>query len=289
MFYHAPYGTLPHEEKKLIVLCRWFCLLACLPGLALASDRRPPVYPFALVNVWWKCSQTTDDLQELRVDFEIVREVSADYALYIAPLGLIRLAEIAAYGGLQTQVHAWNSLHQQKPLTIGRGALFSRWARDGGKVPLAFMRGEAETYYEADGYEGEFASVRSRYAWRSGHYSYRLVREQVSPPAGYSGRWYAASIERRGAGEVPQYIGSLFFEGKHFPLRPRIANFVEVYGRRSQIPESEVIFSPPQINGQPCLPERVTPNFSVKYPKRYATFEQLPDGRARVVAVPEGY
>ena len=273
------------------LLLRLCCCLLWVATATAAEGRRPPVYPFALVNVWWKCTQTTDDLQELRVDFEIVREVSADYALYIAPLGLIRLAEISAYGGVQTQVHAWNSLAEQRPLTIGRGALFSRWARDSGKVPLAFMRGDAATHYEADGYEGEFASVRSRYVWRSGHYRYRLLREQVPPPVGYSGRWYAALIERldAGAGEAPHYIGSLFFEGQRFPLRPRIANFVEVYGRRSQIPESEVIFSPPQINGRPCQPERVTPNFSAKYPKRYATFEQLPDGRARVVAVPEGY
>ncbi len=273
------------------IFLRLFCLLLCLPAGLLADERRPPVYPFALVNVWWKCAQTTDDLEELRVDFEIVREIAADYAFYIAPLGLIRLAEITAYGGLQTQVHAWSSLAEKKPLTIGRGALFSRWARDGGKVPLAFLRGDAATHYEADGYEGEFGSVRSRYAWRSGHYSYRLVREAAPPPAGYVGRWYAASIERRGPGasEERHYIGSLFFEGSRFPLRPRMSNFVEVYGRRSQIPESEVIFSPPLINGQSCRPERVTPHFSPKYPKRYATFEELPDGRARVVAVPEGY
>ncbi len=63
------------------LLLRLCCCLLWVATATAAEERRPPVYPFALVNVWWKCTQTTDDLQELRVDFEIVREVSADYAL----------------------------------------------------------------------------------------------------------------------------------------------------------------------------------------------------------------
>ena len=264
-------------------------LIACvLAGGGLAADQRPPVYPFSLVNVWWKCARTTDDLEELRIDVEIVRDIPSGHALYIAPLGQIWLAEISAYGGLQTQVQAWRSLHDRRSLALGRGALFSRWAADGGQVPLEFLRGDAATHYETGGYEGEFGSVRSRYVWRSGQYRFRLVREQVPPPAGQRGRWYAASIERADGSER-HYIGSLFFEGSRFWLRPRMASFVEVYGRGSRIPEAEVIFSPPVINGSDCLPERVTPHFSAKFPTRYATFERLPDGRARVVAVPDGY
>jgi hypothetical protein len=205
--------------------------------------RTPPKYPWHLVDIWWTSPASTPSFSELAIDFEIVGDVPDDVDLYIAPLGLVQIGQIEAYGGVQTSIRGWPSKSDRRMSPIGRGGIFSRWSVDEQPLTLDEASGPPGTHYEAADYENQFVSVRRRVPWTSGRYTYFLRRSKRSP-----GLWFTASVRELRSGKEVE-IGSLRFDSAHRSLAPSIAAFVEIYGATSQIPEVAVIFSEPRVDG----------------------------------------
>lgn len=246
--------------------------------------KRPPKYPWHLVDVWWTSGQATPAFSELAIDFEIVGELAEDVHLYIAPLGLVEIGGIPAYGGVQTSISGWPSKTSKRLVPIGRGGIFSRWSRNDEPLGLDAVTGPPGAHFEADDYEGQFLSVRSRMAWKSARYTFFLRRANVP-----RGRWFTASIKELASGTETQ-IGSLRFDDENGSLAESIAAFVEVYGSTSVIPKVTVTFSEPRVDGA-RRPETVT---TISYPDngtdgsiRFATAKKS-GGRVMVTTVPAG-
>lgn len=232
------------------------------PGL------RPPRYPWHLVDIWWTSPASTPSFSELAIDFEIVGDVSDDVDLYIAPMGLVQIGGIDAYGGVQTSIRGWPSKTERRLAPIGRGGIFSRWSVDNQPLTLDQASGPAGTHFEAADYENEFLSVRRRIDWNAGRYTYFLRRSKKTP-----GLWFTASVRELGSGRETE-IGSIRFDSADRSLGSSIAGFVEIYGAKSRIPELSVIFSEPRVDGK----RRRGTTMSVVYPEhgtdgsvRYAT------------------
>ncbi|MEO8379864.1 MAG: hypothetical protein ABI779_09400, partial [Acidobacteriota bacterium] len=195
----------PTAKNALRVLL--FLLLALAAQVALARRAfTPPRYPWHLVDLWWTSAASTPTFSELAIDFEIVGEVPDGVDLYIAPLGLVQVGKIPAYGGVQTAIRGWPGKKDRRMLPIGRGGIFSRWSVDGEPVSLDEATGPAGTHYEAADYEDEFVSVRRHVAWKSGRYTYFLRRSKMS-----GGLWLKASVRELASGQETE-IGSLRFD-----------------------------------------------------------------------------
>jgi hypothetical protein len=204
---------------------------------------RPPKYPWHLVDVWWTSGKATPAFSELAIDFEIDGELPEGVHLYIAPLGLVEIGGISAYGGVQTSISGWPSKTSKRLVPIGRGGIFSRWSRNDEPLGLDAATGPSGAHYEADDYEQQFLSVRSRMDWKSGRYTYFLRRANVP-----RGRWFTASVKELASGRQTE-IGSLRFDDDDGSLGDSIAAFVEVYGSTSVIPQVTVTFSEPRVDG----------------------------------------
>jgi hypothetical protein len=258
------------------ILFRAMLLVAVMSTSQVSSARpglRPPEYPWHLVDIWWTSPASTPSFSELAIDFEIVGDVPADVDLYIAPMGLVQIGGIDAYGGVQTSIRGWPSKTDRRLTPIGRGGIFSRWSVDDQPLPLDHATGPSGTHFEAADYENEFLSVRRRVAWNSGRYTYFLRRTKKTP-----GLWFTASVRELRSGRETE-IGSLRFGSGDRSLGPSIAGFVEIYGTTSRIPELSVIFSEPRIDGK----RRPGTTMSVVYP------DHGTDGSVRyATASPEG-
>ncbi len=244
----------------------------------------PPKYPWHLADVWWTSRTSTPSFSELAIDFEIVGDVPAGVDLYIAPLGLIEIGGISAYGGVQTSIRGWPGKEDRRLVPIGRGGIFSRWSEDDEPLSLDDAAGPAGTHYEAAGYEGKFVSVRRRVDWKSGRYTYFLRRAKRT-----GGLWFTASVRELASGKETE-IGSLRFDASDRSLSESIAAFVEIYGSTSVIPRATIIFSEPRVDGA----KRPGTKTTINYPDndtdgsmRFATASQSGD-RVTVTLVPAG-
>lgn len=259
-------------------------LILSAPGLLARPALAPPKYPWHLVDIWWTSPTPTPAFTELAIDFEIVGDVPQGIDLYIAPLGLVQIGEIEAYGGIQTSIRGWPSKKDRRMSPIGSGGIFSRWSVDDSPLTLDEATGPAGTHYEAADYENQFVSVRRHIAWTSGRYTYFLRRSQQ-----IRGFWYTASVREAASGKETE-IGSLRFDSADRSLAASVAAFVEIYGTKSRIPELTIIFSEPRVDGS----RRPATKVSIVYPDngtdgaiRFATASQA-GKRVIVHLVPEG-
>ena len=281
----APFpDTLSPMSKSRMGAILFLALILAAPGLWARPALTPPKYPWHLVDIWWTSPTPTPAFTELALDFEIVGAVPPGIDLYIAPLGLVQIGEIDAYGGIQTSIRGWPSKTDRRMSPIGRGGIFSRWSVDDRPLTLDEATGPAGTHYEAADYENQFVSVRRHIAWTSGRYTYFLRRSQR-----IRGFWYTASVREVASGKETE-IGSLRFDAADRSLSSSIAAFVEIYGSTSRIPELTIIFSEPRVDGS----RRPATETSIVYPDngtdgaiRFATASRA-GKRVIVHLVPKG-
>lgn len=234
--------------------CRIFFLSLCLfSSLCFAQqiNREPPKYPWHLSNYFWNCPAVNQDLSSLSFEFKVAGALTEKDGIYIAPLGLAHIGGIPLYGGIQTNTGGWRSKSERRIVKVGKGGIFSRWAEDNKTVSLDHADGDAQTLFEAAGYEGNFVSVRKKFSWDTTVYRYQLKRVGDIAP-GQNSAWFAASVIDMQTAAVHE-IGRLKFDGANLKLGKTLASFVEIYaGDGTSFPTMTVSFKPPVINGRAC-------------------------------------
>jgi hypothetical protein len=202
--------------------------------------------PWHLVDIWWDIGQDTP-FESLAVDVTISDDVPSTVNLYIAPIGLGHLSKTPFYGGIQTQADGYTK-KDQKLRTIGPGFLFSMW----GERSTDAVRPADGGFFQSSGHEGDFVSVRRPFEWKKGKYTYRLIRMDQQMIDGKPYTWVGAFVYSHEKDENV-FVGALRFKGEKLVLDRKVANFVEVYGRRrpvADIPKVTVTFGPPVVNGK---------------------------------------
>ncbi len=223
------------------------------PGLFAATGQgQPPAdekklapMPWHLVDHWWDLGEDAP-FESLAVDVTISDDVPDSINLYISPIGLGHLSKTPFYGGIQTQADG-NTRKDSKLRTIGPGFLFSMW----GERSLEAIRPADGGFLQSSGHEGDFVSVRRPYAWKKGKYTYRLTRMDREMVDGQPTTWVGAFVHAHEKDENV-FVGALRFKGEKLILDRKVANFVEIYGRRrpvADIPKVTVTFGPPVVNG----------------------------------------
>jgi hypothetical protein len=239
-------------------------LSICL-GTAAGEDQPPteePKYapmPWHLVDTWWDIGQETP-FESLAVDVTVGDDVPSAVTLYIAALGLGHLSKTPFYGGIQTQADGYTK-RDQKVRPLGPGFLFSMW----GERSHDAIRPSEGGFCQSSGHEGDFVSVRRAYAWKKGKYTYRLTRMDREMIDGTPHTWIGAFVYAHEKDENV-FVGALRFKGEGLVLDRKVANFVEVYGRRrpvADIPRVTVTFGPPVVNGVAAT----KPTAEAVYPK----------------------
>ena len=107
-------------------------------------------------------------------------------------------------------------------------------------------------FFQSSGHEGDFVSVRRPFEWKKGKYTYRLTRMDQEMIDGKPYTWVGAFVYSHEKDENV-FVGALRFKGEKLVLDRKVANFVEVYGRRrpvADIPKVTVTFGPPVVNGK---------------------------------------
>jgi hypothetical protein len=204
----------------------------------------------SLVNMTWDCSFRDTDIETLSLEMFLTDDLGPENTIYIAPI-FGRINGEGFYGGIQTNVRGWRSKRDRSNFELGRGAIFSRWAEDGRRLPIDYADGDSTAIFESDNYEGSFVSVRKAVPWRKGVWRFE-VRRQPRKDSQSDTAWFSAHlIEERTKAETT--IGMLRFDGKAFKASQSFTSFVEIYGlKHSGIPRVEVGFKPPILNGIPC-------------------------------------
>jgi hypothetical protein len=203
--------------------------------------------PWHVVDLWWDLG-TNQAFDSYSIDIDIQDDIPDNLNLYIAPIGLGKLSGQGFYGGLQT--HS-DGLSVTEPVGqgIGRGIIFSRWdERDTAAIRPAAPGG----YYQSSGSEGDFVSVRAKYAWTKGHYTYRLVKMDHGIVHGDKGTWVGGFVYSHERNENA-FIGAMWFTGEDLVLDKAIASFVEIYGGRipiESIPTFRIRYGHPTVNGK---------------------------------------
>jgi hypothetical protein len=222
-------------------------------SLSLAAGGDPPgkdekgyaPMPWHLVDNWWDIGEDKP-FESLALDVTISDDVPASVNLYIAPVGLAHLSKNPLYGGIQTQADGYTR-KDPKLRAIGPGFLFSMW---GERSPDAIRPADGG-FHQSSGHEGDFVSVRRPFEWKKGKYTYRLARMDREEIGGKPYTWVGAFVYSHDKDEN-LFVGALRFKGEKLVLDRKIANFVEVYGRRrpvADIPKVTVTFGPPVVNG----------------------------------------
>jgi hypothetical protein len=194
------------------------------------------------------------------VDVTISDDVPSSVNLYIAPIGLGHLNKTPFYGGIQTQVDGYTK-KAQNLRTLGPGFLLSMW----GERSLDAIRPSEGGFCQSSGHEADFVSVRRPYAWKKGKYTYRLTRMDQELIEGKPFTWVGVFVYSHEKDENV-FVGALRFKGEKLSLDRKVANFVEVYGRRrpvADIPKVTVTLGPPVVNGTAAK----NPQTEAIYPK----------------------
>lgn len=209
------------------------------------DQRKYAPMPWHLVDAWWDIGRETP-FESLAVEVAISDDVPASVNFYIAPIGLGHLGKTPFYGGIQTQADGY-TLKNQTLRTIGPGFLFSMW----GERSHDAVRPSEGGFFQSSGHEGDFVSVRRPFEWKKGKYTYRLSRMDRQITDGKPYTWVGAFVYSHEKDENV-FVGALRFKGEDLVLGRKMANFVEVYGRRrpvGDIPKVTVTFGPPVVNG----------------------------------------
>lgn len=210
------------------------------------EEKKYAPMPWHLVDTWWDIGHETP-FESLGVEVTISNDVPSSVNLYIAPIGIGHLSKTPFYGGIQTQADGYTK-KDQKLRTIGPGFLFSMW----GERRLEAIRPADGGLCQSSGHEGDFVSVRRPFAWKKGVYTYRLTRMDHQSIDGQPFTWVGAFVYSHEKDEN-LFVGALRFKGENLVLDRKVANFVEVYGRRrpvADIPKLTVTFGPPIVNGK---------------------------------------
>jgi hypothetical protein len=223
------------------------------------EEKKYAPMPWHLVDTWWDIGQETP-FESLAVDVTISDDVPSSVNLYIAPIGLGHLSKTPFYGGIQTNSDG-NTRKDPKLRIVGPGFLFSMW----GERSLDAIRPSEGGFLQSSGHEGDFVSVRRPFAWKKGKYTYRLTRMDQEMIDGKPYTWVGAFVYFHDKDENV-FVGALRFKGEKLVLDRKIANFVEIYGKRkpaSEIPKLTVSFGPPVVNGTAAK----NPTAEAIYPK----------------------
>jgi len=234
--------------------------------------------PWHLVDTWWDTGRDVE-FESYSVEVTISDDVPSSVNLYIAPIGLGHLGRTPFYGGIQTQADG-NTRDDPHLRKIGPGFLFSMW----GERSHEAIRPSLGGFFQSSGHEGDFVSVRRPYAWTKGKYTYKLVRMDKEELEGKPYTWVGAFVYAHEKDENV-FVGALRFPGDHLTLSRRLANFVEIYGRRrpvSEIPEVTITFGDLRINGKPVE----APTAWAVYPKNVPDYaEATARGKVLVITV----
>jgi hypothetical protein len=219
--------------------------------------------PWHLVDYWWDFGEPVA-FQSYSLDVTISDEVDSAIRFYIAPVGLGYLSGEMFYGGIQTNSDGFESHPHQQRQYIGRGGIFSRWHERG----LQAVRRSYGGLFESGGYEGDFVSVRNRFEWGTGRYTYSIRNQGTQEVDGKSYTWVGAFVYSHDE-QQEQYIGSLRFEGAELELGRQLASFVEIYGGLipyEKIPKVTITFENWRVNGKPIVPVSASANYPVNVP-----------------------
>jgi len=240
---------------------------------ALPPDTIKPM-PWHVVDLWWKLG-TNAAFESYSIDVDIQDEIPENINLYLSPIGLGKLSGQGFYGGLQTHSDG-HSKTEPEGKGIGRGIIFSRWDE---RDPAAVRPAAPGGYYQSAGSEGDFISVRAKYAWTKGHYTYRIVKMDRGVVHGDTGYWVGGFVSSQERNENA-FIGAMWFKGENLVLTNRIASFVEIYGGRipiESIPTFRVRFEHPTVNGVRVASPAVDGHFDKGIPE-VADVRWLDDG-----------
>lgn len=210
------------------------------------GEKKYASMPWHLVDIWWDIGGETP-FESLAVDVTISDDVPSSVNLYIAPIGLGHLSKTAFYGGIQTQSDGYTK-KDPKLRTIGPGFLFSMW----GERSADAIRPPDGGFFQSSGHEGDFVSVHRPFEWKKGKYTYRLSKMDALEIDGKPYTWVGAFVYSHDKDEN-LFVGALRFKGEKLVLDRKVANFVEVYGRRrpaADSPKVTVTFGPPIVNGK---------------------------------------
>ncbi len=184
--------------------------------------------PWHLVDTWWDIGNEIR-FESLAVDVTISDDVPSSVNLYIAPIGLGHLSTSPFYGGIQTHADGYTK-KDQNLRQIGTGFLFSMW----GERSHDAIRPSEGGFFQSSGHEGDFVSVRRPFRWKKGKYTYRLNRMDQQTIDGKPYTWVGAFVYSH-ENDENLFVGALRFKGEDLILDRKVANFVEVYGRRRPV------------------------------------------------------
>ena len=227
----------------LLSMATFFLVIA---SSMLAEEPNYAPMPWHLVDIWWDLGEAAP-FQSYSIDVTISNDVSPDVSLYIAPVGIAHLNKIPFYGGIQTQTDG-HTKADHRIRKIGPGLLMSMW----GERSLDAIRPSIDGLCQSSGHEGDFVSVRRRYQWSKGTYTYRVVHMDKEVIDGKPFTWVGAFVYSHEKDENV-FIGALRFKGENLVLSRKAASFVEIYGRRiplTKIPKVTVAFGNLKINGR---------------------------------------
>ena len=238
------------------------CVQPAPEVMAQAAGVKLPPRPWHVVNIWWDFNKPVEHFTALEVPVTIDRDIPDAYNLYVSPCGIAEINQLQFYGGLQSNINGWRNATNHERIFPGHGAIFSRWSSDK-KTPVGLenvrVAGD-DCLVESAGYEGEFASVRRPFTWTKGTYTWCVEKGATEVLDGRTNTWFTCRV--KSADGSVQDIGSLRFEGADFAYWARHSAFVEVYSTqpnpRPGIPQVNITFGHPRINGQPVPLKRVT-------------------------------
>lgn len=224
----------------------------------------------SLVNMTWDCQIHSSQLDKLSIEFFLTRDLRDGDTVYVAPL-FGHINGQGFYSGIQTDVRGWKSKTDQTDVQIGRGLIFSRWAENGTRIPLHYAQGGSKAIYESDNYEGSFVSVRTPFRWSAGIWRLEIRRQATSEKDQLYSWFKSYLIDARTGAET--WIGSLRFDGTEFPASQSFTSFIEIYGAtHNGIPQIEIGFAPPKINGMECGNRDVHLIYQSNTPARYRRY-----------------
>jgi hypothetical protein len=248
------------------------CLLLIV-GLACAASGEEPKaaaqprigpMPWHLTDVWWTFP-SSPALESISVDVDVRGDIPVEARLYCSPIGGAQLGGEQFYGGIQTKSDGKSPETGGQLTVIGPGAIFSRW----GERSLDAVRRSLGGYQESSGHEGDFISVRQKFPWTVGRYTYSIRKLEVERTGGSTNAWFGAFVRSHQSGDEV-YVGALRFPGAEPKLREQLASFVEIYGPAiavDRIPRVTVRYGNWVINGEKAEPREVVAEFARDVPQ----------------------